>query len=274
MNDLENYIKKYLRNKRIAETDAGYSAWLRKNGVTDDVRLTDEAIKRSAENERLIRKRGTQSESIVSSGLGESGYAGYLGDLALERAENSDKRVSAALRAYRDAGYAGFVESRLDAEREAYDYERVAEAEAEAESIRKREEAEKNAIRAEEKKETERKSMLKTARTRLEDSAIIDIERATKLAMDIGLDEADARALAESTTKVARENAISKVLSAIVNKRYTKNQAREYASWLGLSDEDIDALAETAFKNNESPADITSYEEYLEYLENKIKNSN
>ena len=274
LNELEKFIKQYVRNKRTAESESGYSAWLRKNRVTDDEELRAEAVRLIAESELTDRGRGSDAEFFRDSGLARSGYAGYLGDKLRFSARDGTERADAAAAARRTKGFRGFVEERLSSERKEYADRKEAEIRAEEERLNAEKEAKRKAELEAEKESSERKSLIRTARSRLEGSAIIDIEKATKLAMDIGLSEEDARALAEATTKVAREEAIRKVLSAIVNRRYTKNQAREYAIWLGLSSEDVKALSETAFKNNESPKDMTAYEDYLEYLDEKIKNSN
>ena len=41
---------------------------------------------------------------------------------------------------------------------------------------------------------------------------------------------------------------------------------------LGLSEKDAGALADFAFKTNESVADIVSQDKYLDYLQNQINN--
>ena len=159
------------------------------------------------------------------------------------------------------------------------DDEREAEAKEKAEIAleeKRRKEAEEAAKKAAEesaaKRESEKKRLNTTIRTRLEDAAIINYDDAYQYAIEMGAAEEDAKMLAGTTTKIAREKAQSSVIKAIVNKRYTKNQAMEYALSLGLSQDDAEALAEIAFKTNESTENITSYDDYLKYLENKIKN--
>ena len=90
----------------------------------------------------------------------------------------------------------------------------------------------------------------------------------------MGLDEKNAESLAKTTTEIARSNAMTRVTEAIISKGLTMTQAREYALGLGLSESDAEALAELAFKANESVGDITSYKEYLDYLKNKANNNN
>ena len=63
---------------------------------------------------------------------------------------------------------------------------------------------------------------------------------------------------------------LEKVTSAIFSRHSTGSQAKNYAIALGLSEEDASALADIAYKANESVGDITSEKEYLDYLRGQL----
>ena len=93
---------------------------------------------------------------------------------------------------------------------------------------------------AEEKKlEKAKATAYNAAKKGIETAGMVDYTRAYEYALSMGVDDESARALAKSTTTVARDAAIEKIVKMIFNRRLTRDQAEEYASGLGLSDNDV-----------------------------------
>ena len=139
----------------------------------------------------------------------------------------------------------------------------------EEELLRKKQEAEAEMAQ---KAEKEAKKLYSSVKSRLENANMANYDKAYAYAIEMGLDKENAEKVAKSTTKIAREKAYISVVKAIVNRNFTESQAEEYARGLGLSEEDVKSLCEIAFNTNVSVDSIVSNEDYLAYLEEKIKN--
>lgn len=274
MSNLESFIKQYLNNKRISESKSGYAAWLRRRGIDPTLAESQKISDTDVEEKRAEFGIGSKSSDLRNAGIASSGYSRFLSDSIQKESLDKKKKSYSAIMAQKLQNQKEFTDQSIADEREAEAKEKAKIALEE----KRRKEAEEAAKKAAEenaaKSESEKKRLNTTIRTRLEDAAIINYDDAYQYAIEMGAAEEDAKMLAGTTTKIAREKAQSSVIKAIVNKRYTKNQAMEYALSLGLSPDDAEALAEIAFKTNESTENITSYDDYLKYLENKIKNSN
>ncbi len=249
LSSLEKFIKAYVTNKKLSETEEGYSAWLRKNGISGESALNDD-IARARTNYKMATTPGTSaSEALMENGLAASGYAAYLKDAAHSEQSRS---IEEGIRSY--------LENKAR-NTSAFEKEKA---------ITEEKAAKEEAARLE-KEEKAKEKLYNSAKSGLEKAGTIDYEKAYAYAIEMGVDEEGAKKLASTTTKVARENAIYRVTRAIVEKRMTMNQARLYALGLGLSSEDAQKLAEVAFKTNESVGDITAFEDYLDYLRDKAK---
>lgn len=273
---LEKFIQGYLKNLALTTKKDGYETWLRQNGKDGKTELSEAIGKFLAESEKNSSDYSAIAESLSGAGMKNSGYAKYLAESALL---SGKKNLENSLLSYvsRDsqntAGYEKEIK-RLEAERIAKE-EKEAELKAK-EDAKKEKEAIKNAeeIAAKAKKEKEEnqnaynkamKEIYKKVEEEFKSSAIADYEKAYAYARNAGLSEEDAKHLAKTYTDSARNSKINKVTSAIISKKLTKNQAKEYALTLGLPEEDANALAEFAFRTNESVEDIVS-DNYLDHL--------
>lgn len=289
---IERFISGYLRNKRLSETKEGYADWLRKNGADPMTELDGSIARVTSEYEKDASMHGSDASMLSDLGLKRSGYADFLKDSLEEKRERGfenaaleyiDKDIK------NEQGYEDELARReairLEEERKAEEERLKAEKKAEEERLKAEKEARDEAIKASEKAKKLEEERLKndkkrkeklysTVKTELEKRKTVKYDDAYEYALYMGLDETTAASLAKATTETARSEAINKVTTAIFNKGLSMNQAKKYAESLGLSEEDVNALAELAFSANESVDDITSYEDYLEYLKDKANQNN
>lgn len=269
---IEKFISSYIRNIKINSSKEGYEAWLRKNGLDPTVELSDRVAEAYTEKAKISSPYSSTAEALAESGLSRSGYAKYLEEAA---GKTKNAKVSEAIGEYLktdntnklsyDKELEALEEIRLNEEKKA---EEKAKAEAEkiaAEAAKKEQELIKKEAQFKEK-------LIKNAKAKIEAMTTIDYDKAYKYATEMGLDERSAKDIAKSVTDAKRSAAIAKITNAIISKHLTKNQTREYAIMLGLSEKDASALADFAFKTNESVADIVSQDKYLDYLQNQINN--
>ncbi len=272
---IERFITGYLRNKKISEPKKGYADWLRKNGLDPTAELSEKIDAASTEYAKASSEYGSNAEALAEGGLLRSGYENFLKG-ELER-EKNDGFEAAALGYIKqdiknEEGYEKELEDiRLKEEKRAEEERLKADKEAKDAAIK----ASKEAKKLEEdrlKKEKEHKEKIyNTTKDDLEKRKIINYDKAYEYAKNMGLDETNAAHLAKTVTENNRSDAIYKVTNAIFDKTLTMNQAKKYAENLRLGEEDVKALAELAFLVNESAEDISSYEDYLDYLRDKDK---
>ena len=290
---IEKFISNYLRNKKISESEEGYEAWLRKNGVDPTAELSDRIGKSYAESEKASSDYSSVKEALAENGLTNSGYAKYLGERALAR---RDDGIESAIQSYLGSDAANkkeysnelerqeairleekmkAEEERLKAEEKAKEEAKKAEEKALEEAKKAAEKAAAEAAKKEEeslkREEKIRDQLLKEAESQIKSMSTIDYEKAYKYAIEIGLDRTSAEKIAKTITEERRSSAIEKVSNAIVSKRLTMNQTKEYALSLGLSEEDATNLGELAFRANESVGDIVSQDDYLDYLRELVE---
>ena len=265
LSSLEKFIRNYVKNKKLTETDEGYAAWLRKNGISGEADFSENVARVRSDYAKSVLPSGKNSELLYGSGLKKSGYADYLEDSALK---NQTKGFEESVRGYLQE------KGRM---KNAFEEDKAAEEDAKRKAEEKAAEEEAKRLEKEAKEESERlakeekakKALYNSAKKDLEKAGTINYDEAYNYAMEMGLDKESAERLASTTTKIARDNAIYRVTKAIVDKRLTMNQTRLYAISLGLSEEDAEKLAEIAFKTNESVGDITAFEDYLDFLKDK-----
>ena len=272
--EIEKFIKNYLRNKMISESKEGYESWLRKNGIDPTARLSDSIGAAYAEKEKTGSKHSSVAESLSSSGLSKSGYAAYL-DSSMNKRLNG--RLTDAIESYLTSdlknrtAYSSELEKQESIRKaEEEKAAKTAEKEALAAAKKAAEEAAKKEAEILKKEEAFRQQMIKDAKEKIDSLPTIDYDAAYKSATEAGLDEASAEKLAKEMTVKKRNALLEKVTSAIFSRHYTGSQAKNYAIALGLSEEDASALADIAYKANESVGDITSEKEYLDYLRGQL----
>lgn len=280
---LENFIQSYLKNVVPSKIKNGYEAWLRQNGTDGKSELSEAIGKLLAESEKNSSDYSAIAETISGAGMKNSGYSKYLAESALISDKKSLENLLSsyvALDSKNASGYEKEIkrieEERVAEEKKAAELQAKEEAKKEAERIKKEKEAikqaEKLAEQAKKEKEENQKAyekamnkIYKEVEAEFKASGIVDYDKAYAYARNAGLSEEDAKRLAKTYTDSSRNSKINKVTSAIISKKLTRNQAKEYALVLGLSQEDADVLAEFAFKTNESVSDIVS-DDYLNNL--------
>ena len=225
---LEDFIKNYLNNKSISESEDGYRSWLGKNGADTTIALAKNLGAADTEYKMARPTYGSGGERLSTLGLTKSGYAAYLGE---SRDRTLDGRIKEA-----DEGFA---------------------------SAEKKNRSGYSAFLKEE--ESKAKKSLNEAKSLLMNSGSTDYDAVYKSATDMGLSESEAELIAKSSTEKAIREARLKVISAIVNKRFGGKQAKEYAEALGLSAELAEELYELAESTNRE-IDLTKTEGYLDYL--------
>lgn len=229
---LENFIKSYINKRSAAKSEEEYNAFARKNGINSTQRLARDLLTADTDFKKSLAGYGKKGEQLGSLGLTKSGYASFVNESANNLLK---KRIVAADENYRAQELKG---------RKGYsDYLK--------------------AITEKETKENER--LFKEVKSKLSEQGLTNYEEAYSLASEMGLSEKDADALAKESTEKAVRAARLKVISAIVNKRYSGKQAKEYATALGLSEELASELSELAESTNRE-IDLGKAEGYLEYL--------
>ena len=279
---IEKFIKNYVRNKKVNAAPKGYEAWLRKNGYDPTEELSENVGKAHAENAKLTAEL---SNTLSDSGLSYSGYAKYLKS---ELDRKKSRSIKDAIEGYiktdstNKKNYLKEIERqeaiRLEEERAAEEKRLEEEKKAQENAIKEAKAAAENAAKKEaeilEKEEKFKNKLMKEVESKIKSLTTIDYNQAYTCAIEMGLDEKNAQSIAKSVTDAKRSSAINQVTEAIISKRLSMNQAKEYAKRLGLSNEDANALAEFAFKTNESVGDIVSQEDYLDYLREQINKNN
>ena len=273
---IEKFIQNYLKGYKSAKKKSGYELWLRENGVDPTATLTEEIESIAAENERKNSLDSSRAVSLSSLGLKSSGYAKFLDEISKETSED---KISGAIRSYLSSDKQN--ENEYDLELERREKAKLAEEKkAEAERLKKQKEEEK-LIKAKEKEEEEKrkesekamKEVYKKVKEGLNAAAFADYDKAYTYAIEMGLNEADAKYLAKTSTESVRNSRITKVTNAIISKGLSMNQAKQSALALGLSEEDATALAEFAFTTNESVTDIVGQDNFLDYLREQANKS-
>lgn len=231
---LEDFIKNYVRNKSLTESNEGYSAWLKRNGadsaaiVSDGISRADTALKKAAAS------YGKSAESLGSLGLSRSGYADYVNRTAKKEYSDSLSALNADY-AKNEAKNLKIYESYLEAEKQKY------------------------------------RETYDAAVKSLEKSGIMNFDKAYEYALELGLSDDDARAAAEKSTSTLIDETRKKIISDIILNRLSSAEAKEYALVLGLDEKLASELGDIAYNLNESVENGKYSESYLEYLKEQAK---
>ena len=231
---LEDFIKNYIKTRKITESDEGYESWLKKNAPDSTERLSTALLTADTVRRKSLAEYGSTAENLSSRGLTNSGYASFLSDMAEKRfkssvAKEQTKFITEKAKSY--AGYENYLKEAENARKKSYD----------------------------------------SAIIKLRASGLMNFEDAYSEALKLGLTESDAKSAAEKSTGELIEKARLKVVSAIVNKRLTSAQAEKYASSLGLNSDAAKELSEIAYEINESVKNHKYSESYLDYLKEQAK---
>ena len=238
---LEDFIKTYVKNKRINSSPESYSDWLKTYGV-DSNRILNQAISDiRTDYERAKSSYGTNAERLSSIGLTSSGYSDYLSGKAYATMQN---RKSGAYKQFSEneeknrSGFLDYVEG----------------------VIKEQENAQK----------AENDSFYKTV-SNIVNAGIRDTDEAYDFAIESGLSEEKATAAAKTACERGHRRLAEDALSYIIGHGFDKTQAREYAIAVGLSEEEAEDIAKYADSINSNPYYTKDYLEYLKYKENNYK---
>lgn len=231
---LEDFIKNYVRNKSLTESNEGYSAWLKKNGA-DSAEIVSNGISSAlASLKKASAAYGKNAEKLSSMGLSNSGYADYINSTA--------KRAYADRLSTLGADYARNEAKNLNS------YESYLQ-----------------------EKNQEYRKTLDTAIKSLKKSGIMDYQKAYEYALTLGLSESDAKGAAEESTSALIESTRKKVIENIILNHLGSVQTKEYAISLGLDESLANELGEIAYDLNESVENGKYSESYLDYLREQAK---
>jgi len=238
---LEDFIKTYIQNVRVSSSPESYKEWLKSYGIDSRGILNESLSDIGADYERAKSSFGANAERLSSLGLSASGYSDYLSGKAYE---SMQKRKRGAYEKYIEnertnkSGFRDFVESALK---------------------------EENAAKA-----AESEKFYKTVGD-IVDAGIRDPEEAYNFAIDSGLSEEKAKAAAKTASDAVRRRFTEDTLRYIINHGFDKDQAKQYALAVGLSEEEAEGLAGYADSINSDPYLSKDYLEYLKEKENKNK---
>ena len=183
----------------------------------------------------IYRKEAVDKKSRAGAlgTLASSGYADYIGDAARRDVATKKQNAVASYDAEVAAGIKGY-EQHLDDYSEKY------------------------------------KKLYESVEKTLRNEKIASAERALERALELGLSDTDAKRAAEKISAEVTEKVRGEVMTTIVEKRLTQNQARLYAIGLGLSEDIAEELAKYAYELNEE-VKSSGYLDYLRELEKQQK---
>lgn len=235
VNGLEDYLSDYKQKQSAALGVPGYAAWIASEGK-DTISVLGEAVRRAeAQRIKSLSSYGRSAETLYSDGLSTGGYAAYV-----------NARANRDYFAELDEAYAIGRTTEADNRRAYSDYlDTVAQ---------------------------DAQKAYSSAYKALKSEKITGYDEALSRAKELGLNDADAKKLAEETTKVAVSSLKRDVIKIVVSRRMTRVQTEEYAAALGLPPEVVSELGDYANEINEA---INSETEgsYIDYIKNKENNS-
>lgn len=209
-----------------------YSEWVRDSGILSS-EIYDSAVREAQNSYRFANAGyGKSGESLYSHGLSGGGYSDYLSAKAYQTMQKSKKdAMSDYLKNEREnrRGYSEYVE-------------------------------------ALEKSESKLYSDLVDAIVKRE---ITSFEDAYSYASDRGLSEERATSAANEALKLSISNIKKEISKLIVNKKLSEKEARSYALFMGLSEEDAEELAKYA--KSYSYISYNQGNAYLDYIQNQMK---
>lgn len=206
--NLGDFLKVYTRNKAIeGERLATYEEFERENGLSPDGERLDTLAAALGEYERSLAGYGVAGETLMRSGLAESGYGDYLSDKA---GGAFDTAVEAADKVYQ--------EEKAEALRSYSEY--LADEEKTAQSLRQR------------------------VLREVLNSDMMHYDDVYSYAVTAGLGKSDAKAVAELTMIRETRNSMRDILDRVLTHGFDRETALRYAMAAGLSLKDAKAIAE------------------------------
>lgn len=212
MAKLENFIEKYLKNKKATD----YEGWLAMYGEDPNARYREELVQADNSYQKARAEHGTRAATLYRNGLSGSGYSDYLNHSAYAaRAESLDRAKTrrAETEASNQKGYLGYL----------------AKMEQEAETTTEEDAAEK-----------ERKVFSSLLSKRLTDeNAAITFLTAN------GIDEERAKVLAQESLTILRgsKSYRDQIASKVTYMNMDYYNAYNYALMMGVSEETARIIA-------------------------------
>ena len=242
---LEDFIKTYIQNVKVSSSPESYSEWLKSYGI-DSRGALDKSLKDiSSDYEKAKSSFGANAEGLASLGLAGSGYSDYLSGKAYQVMQNRKtgayEKFSESEKSNRN-GYRDYIEGK----------------------------AKELTEKVEKETELENERYYKTI-SDIIDAGISNLDDAYSFAIESGLSEEKANAVAKTATDAIRKKTTDDALGYIISHGFDKDQAKQYALALGLSNSDAALLAHYAEKINTSPYLSSDYLDYLKYKENQYK---
>ena len=230
-NSLENFVESYIAAKKKENKRLGFSDWLKQNSVS----TPDGGKLKSAAGELLRAQNtyGKTAEKLGTNGMLGSGYEKRLAEISRAKAGENFTEAKASL----------------------------------SDKIQKAKTSYQNYLS---KNAGLNARIFRSTVNSIKDSSITDYDTAYFYAIGAGLSENDAKAAATAATDAVKKDLKVSISKSIISKKLTELEAREYATTLGFSKDEIEEIAAYAKRVNEliGSGDI-SYEDYLKYLENK-----
>lgn len=230
---LQSYIDKYLAEKQAMSNPKSYAEYIMHGGRGAAIVASEGKINSERNYSHSLSSYGKRAENLAEKGLLNSGYAKYFNDKAQrQRIKDIEMGNAGALsiEAENATGYTDYI-SRLA------------------------EEAQKK-----------RDSII----NKIADSMITDYGYVYDLALKLGLSENDAETVAKLTTQTAIKKLSDKAVTAVVDKRMSKEQAQKYAESLGLPEAEIEKIANYAEFINQKTDYSGTQQGYLDYIKDKL----
>lgn len=233
---LEDFVRDYVQNVKIGSSTAGYSDWLKEHGVDAEKIYSSKIASVEGNYLKTSPSYGKVAEKLSGIGLLNSGYYDYL-----------NKKASGDYKKSRDAIETEYIKNRSENINGYADYVEK--------TLNESELSQKNKI----------DSVISTLRA----MGSINFEVAYDYALSQGLSEAEAENAATHAIERSRKSAKQQVATAIVNKRLTREQAKNYSLAMGLGQKDSEELSEFAYLINEHSGYKDS-DSVLEDLKDKL----
>lgn len=239
---LEDFLGRYVRNKKLANSAESYEKWLSAYGTDADAALGERLSDIEKSYESAKSTYGKNAERLAALGLSSSGYSDYLNGAAYaekERAKSAAYRTAAETEAKNRRGYERYLASYRDGQ----------------------------------------DTLLKEAYKTIAASGTFDEDGAYRRALSMGLDGAAAKEAAAGGVALAKEKARRALFKTILSEGLGREGAVAYAKNYGFSATEADAFGDYADKVNGSesvkagpkPEEKTYDGSFTDYLRRRLK---
>ena len=229
-NGIVGFVKDYINNQKVTNSKESYEDWLTKNGIDSDA-IYDLDIKNArSDYAKAAAGFGALGEGLSSSGLLGSGYSDYINAAAYGKLQKARQN---ALSQYSENERAN---------RSAY-----------SEYVKKLAQ--------------ESSSLLDRVSKDIIENGIADFDDAYTYAIGEGIAPAKASELAQNASSTVKKSIKEEIGRLIINEKLTAKEAKAYALYRGLGEEDAEDIYNLAAKIN----DYFTYpdgESYLDYITN------